>query len=136
MLGAAALVCAALPWLTSSDTVAAQTVRTSQSASRGMSANADAQTMSRAPERVSAQNLTVHGFQFNSLMLNNEAYRFNGATNFFSSDGRRLTMPEIKPGQVVDIIYLTGGTRTETYPYYAHEKVLSSVRVVAGAQQR
>jgi hypothetical protein len=33
-------------------------------------------------------------------------------------------------------VYLTGGTKTEGYPFRPHEKVLVSVRVVAEAKQQ
>jgi len=88
------------------------------------------------PERVLERNLVVRGSEFSQLILGDKRYIVSGRTRFLTADGRTISLTDVKPGQVVDVVYLTGGTKTEGHPYRPFDKVLLSVRVVAGVQPR
>lgn len=90
----------------------------------------------KAPERLNASNQVVKGFRLDQILLGSEAYHITPATKFFAAAGTPMARSQVKAGQVVDIVYLTGGAYTERYPFRAFDKVLVSVRVVAGAQPR
>jgi hypothetical protein len=94
------------------------------------------QSASGIPERITEQNLVVEGFEPNRILLSKDRYIHTVTTTYMSAGGRPIARGALKAGQVVDIVYLTGGRKTEAYPYQPFEKVLVSVRVVGDGKQR
>jgi hypothetical protein len=78
----------------------------------------------------------VQGTDTNFMMLSKERYFCTPSTVFTTAGGTRIAISQVKPGQVVDIVYLAGGAKSEAFPFGPADKVLVSVRVVAASKQR
>jgi hypothetical protein len=113
----------------------AQSSKAGQSGSGGTTSTTSQQSTQGKPERMTAQNLEIQGFEPNKLVLSKERYVYTYGTVYTSANGRPIVKGDLKVGQVVDIVYLTGGRATEGYSFRPFDKVLVSVRVVAKAKQ-
>lgn len=107
-----------------------------QAGTAGAGKAASPQASQGAPERLTAQNLVIQAFEPNQLVLGNDRYIYTLSTGYTSASGKRITRSDLKVGQVVDVTYLTGGKRSEGYPFRPFDKVLVLVRVVADVKQR
>jgi hypothetical protein len=114
----------------------AQSPGSGLSGSAGAAQTSSQQSAQGKPERMTAQNLVFQRFEPSQIVLSNDLYVYTLSTSYTSLTGRNISRKDLKAGQVVDIVYLTGGRKTEGYPYRPFEKVLVSVRVVAEAKKR
>jgi len=74
--------------------------------------------------------LVFQQMKFGQILISDQQYNIHREAKFYSINGQPIKRHDLKPGDAVDIEYLTGGQRTELYPYYSNERVLTSVRVV------
>ena len=91
---------------------------------------AEQATATRQPVSKFKKELLVQGQRPGFLTLSGEVYRISGSTKFYSLKGQRINRLQLPVGALVDADYLIGGSKTETYPYFAADKVLVNVRIV------
>jgi hypothetical protein len=91
---------------------------------------AEKATTPREPTRKFAKELLVQSQRPGALVLNGDSYRVTGSTKFYSLKGQRISPLHLPIGALVNVDYLTGGSKTEDYPYFGADKVLVNVRIV------
>ena len=79
--------------------------------------------------------LMVKQLWFNTMFIGDKGYTLSRHARFYALDGRLIKPFQVKPGDTVDIQYLTGGTKTEMWPHYPNERVLTILRIVPKPRQ-
>ena len=87
------------------------------------------------PTLKSEQGLLFQSSAFRNVVLDKKVYRLHRDAKLYGLGGKRIDVADLTLNDIVDIQYLTGGTRTEGYPYEAVERVLTTLRVVATAKK-
>jgi len=88
-----------------------------------------------SPVKKSEQGVLFRQMAFSKMVIGDNGYAIHPGAKFYAVDGRPIKPFQVKAGQVVDVVYLIGGTRTEGYPYDPKERVLISLRVVPKPRQ-
>ena len=99
---------------------------------------APATTARRAPTMPtlkSKQGLVFQSTAFRNVVLDKKVYALHRNAQLQGLGGQRIDLEGLKPGDIVDIQYLTGGSKTEGYPYEPGERVITILRVVAKAKK-
>jgi len=86
--------------------------------------------MPKQPVKKAEKGLVFQQMRFGQILISNQQYHIHGNAKYYAINGRPIKRHDLKPGDAVDIEYLTGGQRSEMYPYYSNERILTSVRVV------
>lgn len=79
--------------------------------------------------------LMVKQLWFNTMFIGDKGYTLSRHASFYGLDGKPIKTFQVKPGDTVDIQYLTGGTKTEIWPYHPNERVLRTLRIVPKPRQ-
>jgi hypothetical protein len=90
-----------------------------------------APTAQRAPMLKAENGLVFQEAKLGMLLISGKVYQMEKNAVLYSMDGKRIHWSNLKANDVVDIQYLTGGSKTEEYPYSPKARVLTSLRVVA-----
>jgi hypothetical protein len=99
---------------------------------------ATATTARRAPimpTLKAEQGLVFQSTAFRNVVINKKVYRLHRDAKLYGLNGQLIDLQALRPGDIVDIQYLTGGTRNEGYPFERSERVLTTLRVVAKAKK-
>lgn len=82
------------------------------------------------PSLKSEKGLVFKERSFRIMTIGHKVYTIGPNALFYGLDGRPIKAMNVRPGDVVDVQYLTGGAKTELRPYYPNQRVLVSLRVV------
>jgi hypothetical protein len=88
-----------------------------------------------APTKKTETGLVFKDMRFRMMSIGDKVYTIGPNARFYALEGAPIKPFQLKPGNFVDIEYLTGGSKTEMWPYLPSERVLTVVRVVHKPRQ-
>ncbi len=88
-----------------------------------------------AATKKTATGLVFKEMRFRMMTIGDKVYNIGPNARFYGLGGAPIKPHQVKAGDTVDIEYLTGGTKTEVWPYLPSERVLTVLRVVPKPRQ-
>jgi hypothetical protein len=75
--------------------------------------------------------LVIQESKFGMLFISGKLYQIGINAKLYNIGGKLVSATDLKPNEVVAVEYLTGGTRSEGYPYSPSQRVITTLRVLA-----